>query len=166
MKEIWKSVIGYEGYYEVSSEGRVRSLKTGKFLKTRFSWNGYERVCLNKNNKSIAFLVHRLIAIAFIPNQESKRCVNHIDNNPINNNVVNLEWCTQKENIQHALKQGRMLGARGEKQTTSKLTSSQVLEIRDSPLLQKELSVLYGVTPGHISTIKSGKRWGHLRLQS
>nr|DAR89802.1 MAG TPA: homing endonuclease [Caudoviricetes sp.] len=114
--EIWKPIKGYEGKYEVSTHGRVRSLigSGGEsricvlkpFIAKTLSIN-YARVGLSKHQQNKTKFIHRLVAETFIPNPENKPFVNHIDNNPLNNSVSNLEWCTQKENIQHSLKQGR-----------------------------------------------------------
>lgn len=105
--EIWKDVIGYEGKYAVSNIGRIKSLdycRSGrsKILKQGIGTTGYYNVGLCINAKAITKKVHRLIAIAFIPNPENKGDVNHIDGNKLNNNVSNLEWNTRKENINHA----------------------------------------------------------------
>lgn len=105
MKEIWKPIEGYEGLYEVSNLGRVRSLPRattkGKVLKPRLTKFGYARVNLWRNGKSRLFLVHRLVAAAFISNPENKPQVNHIDENKANNCADNLEWCTNLENHNH-----------------------------------------------------------------
>lgn len=108
MKEIFRDVVGYEGKYKVSNLGNVLSLNfcgTNKprLLKAKQHHTGYMLVRLtNGKNK----LVHTLVAQAFIPNPENKRCVNHKDGNKRNNNVANLEWCTHKENVQHAIQTG------------------------------------------------------------
>ena len=96
MQEIWKDIKGYEGLYQVSNLGNVKSLKTNKNL---YSSNakGYRRVGLFKGKRK-GYSIHRLVAQAFIPNPENKPCVNHKDCNRANNNVNNLEWCTHKEN--------------------------------------------------------------------
>jgi len=114
MKEIWKPIKGYEGLYEVSNLGRVKSLpKNGNgfkeiILKSGNSTGGYKFVVVNKRKKkNFAIKVHRLVAFAFIPNPENKPCVNHIDSNPLNNRCENLEWCTHKENMKHAVEFGR-----------------------------------------------------------
>lgn len=108
---------GYEGTYKVSSSGIVKSLartvkgpgniglltKEDKNLRTRITPHGYEIVTLVKNGNRKTLYVHRLVAITFIPNPEGKPQVNHIDGNKQNNHLSNLEWCTAKENLNHAL---------------------------------------------------------------
>ena len=112
--EIWKDIEGYEGLYQVSTCGNVKSLPkvrrngTGtyiqkeKLLKPSNTSTGYKKVELCKDGKRKSFKVHRLVAQAFIPNPENKREVNHIDGNKHNNNVNNLEWVTSSENKLHA----------------------------------------------------------------
>ena len=110
MQEIWKDVKGYEGLYQVSNIGRIKSLprktnnqyNNGLIRKLVIRNNGYYFINLYKNNKSKLFTVHRLVAIAFLCNPNNLPCVNHIDGNKLNNNVNNLEWCTYHENEIHA----------------------------------------------------------------
>lgn len=91
-KEIWKNVVGYEGLYEISNLGRVKSnCNGGRILKWNVSNNGYATVELFKNKKSKRVLVHRLVASAFIDNPNNLPQVNHIDENKLNNHVDNLE---------------------------------------------------------------------------
>ena len=106
MKEMWKDIPGYEGKYQVSNTGEVKSLNYNgsgktKLLKQSTIKYGYKRVGLCKNNKQKYYLVHRLVAITFIPNPNDLLVVNHKDENPSNNNVNNLEWCTQKYNVNY-----------------------------------------------------------------
>lgn len=114
----WKPVKGYEGLYEVSSEGEIKSLeKTRKNSKGQYiqkekmlaqslTSTGYKKVELVRNGKKKSLKVHRLVAEAFIPKVEGKPYVNHKDGNQLNNSVDNLEWCTQAENVQHAYDMG------------------------------------------------------------
>lgn len=119
MEEIWKDIVGYEGLYMVSSFGNVKSLdrivghchgKTkpikGCILKPSIDAYGYKIIGLNKNNHHQTKTIHRLVAIAFIPNPENKPEVNHKDTNKLNCYESNLEWATSKENIIHACKHG------------------------------------------------------------
>ena len=94
-------VKGYEGLYVVTSEGSVIGLRSGKELKTT-NVRGYLRVKLYRNAQPKMYLVHRIVADAFIPNDDNKSQVNHKDGNKSNNNVENLEWVTQSENQVHA----------------------------------------------------------------
>ena len=112
MNEIWLPVKDYEGLYEVSNLGNVRSLKrkttSGKMLITSpdRKRNGYLKLTLSKNDVQKNVLVHRLVACAFIPNPKQLKEVNHKDGNKMNNCVDNLEWVTREENTSHAIKTG------------------------------------------------------------
>lgn len=106
MKEIWCDVYGYEGLYQVSNLGNVKSLLNNIYLKGHVSNCGYCDVQLYKDKKVRVFKVHRLVALHFIPNPGFKQQVNHIDGNKLNNNVTNLEWVTAKENTEHAIVNG------------------------------------------------------------
>lgn len=109
MMEIWKSVVGYEGLYEVSNMGRVKSLPRprcqGRILKPHIN-KGYEYVHLCKNGKPYYAKIHRIVADAFLDAVPNKIHVNHIDGNKLNNSVENLEWCTSSENLKHARENG------------------------------------------------------------
>ncbi len=122
--EIWKDIEGFEGRYQVSNLGRVKSLNYHHehriaILKNRLNRSGYYEVVLCKNNTMKSFKVHRLVAIAFIPNPHNLPCVNHKDENKLNNFVwvnddgtidlekSNLEWCTHKYNTNYGTCQER-----------------------------------------------------------
>ena len=111
MVEIWKDIKGYEGRYKISNTGKVYSCKSQKIL-SQHNWDKYYFVQLWKNNKPERKKIHRLVAEAFIPNPENKPEVNHIDQNPQNNNVNNLEWVTRNENINAYLKSEKYKQAR------------------------------------------------------
>lgn len=133
MQEIWKDIPGYEGKYQISNFGNVMSLHfkrsptNKKLLKqTPDGKYGYLKVMLRDNGNDKMCTVHRLVAEAFIPNPNNKPNVNHLDTNPKNNRVDNLEWCTQKENIQYGYDFGNiqptkpMQGKTGNKNPLSK----------------------------------------------
>jgi hypothetical protein len=116
--EIWKDIAGYEGLYQVSNLGRVKSQDRhitrrgapakikGRILRIKHGKDEYERVTLCKNSKPESVFVHRLVAQAFIDNPQSKKTVNHINGNKHDNRVENLEWNTYAENNSHAAKNG------------------------------------------------------------
>jgi len=113
-EEQWLWVVGYEGAYEVSTYGRVRSVDredsigrklTGMVMKQTINDDGYHQIVLSLEGKSRTFKVHRLVGIAFIPNPEGKPEINHIDEDKSNNYLYNLEWNTRQENVQHSIHQ-------------------------------------------------------------
>jgi len=105
----WRPVVGYEGIYEVSNTGLVRTV-AGKELKPYLHKQGYLRIKLTSGGTRKSFLIHRLVAEAFIPNEHELPTINHKDGDPSNNDVSNLEWCTQKENVAHAVETGAFAG--------------------------------------------------------
>ena len=105
MTEVWKDVKNYEGLYQISNLGNVKRISSGKRLKP-YNRKGYIRVALSKDDTTKHIDIHRLVAQAFIPNPENKPEVNHIDGDKSNNEVSNLEWCTRKENMNHAKNTG------------------------------------------------------------
>lgn len=98
--ELWKDVVGYEKYYQVSSFGNIKNKSTGKLLKPALKKNGYLHVSLGYKDTKTA-MVHRLVAEAFIPNPFNLPQVNHKDEEKTNNNVTNLEWCTAQHNVNY-----------------------------------------------------------------
>lgn len=110
MTREWKPVIGFEGLYEVSNLGEVRGMVrsgcTGEILRGFIDKGGYKVVTLYNHQKHKHMKVHRIVAMAFIENNEHKRTVNHIDGNKLNNRVENLEWATHSENHRHAYRTG------------------------------------------------------------
>lgn len=107
-KEIWKPILGYNGTYEASNKGRVKSFKykSPRILKQTINNNGYYACSLCQSGKVKRMMVHRIICESFIENAENKETVNHKDGDKLNNNINNLEWATRKENIHHAIKLG------------------------------------------------------------
>ena len=122
IKEIWKDKKDYEGHYQVSNCGRVKSIKFGKerILKLITDKCGYLKVNLYKNNIKKEYFVHRLVAEAFIPNTENLPEVNHKDENKLNNNAENLEWCDREYNCNFGTRNERVIA----KNTNGKLSKT------------------------------------------
>ena len=179
-KEIWKEIKGFENYYSVSSFGRVKSLDRyilqsngvrrkvkGRVLKSTISNSGYKNITLVKGSKYQLF-IHRLVADAFIINNENKSTVNHKDGNKLNNNYENLEWATYSENNIHAIHTGLrcMKYCTGENQYASKLSDKDVIKIRElykyTDLSQKEISNMFDVSRTNVNLIVNRKRWTHI----
>ena len=124
MEEIFKDIVGYENLYQISMSGKVKSLPRSwkihhwqdkseviitskeRFLKPNISKRGYYKVVLCKDGQSQLKNIHRLVAETFLENPNNLKVINHKDGNKLNNNIKNLEWCSQKENMQHAFKTG------------------------------------------------------------
>ena len=138
MTEVWERLIyhgeDYGDYYEVSSYGQIRNSKTKKIRKQNLLQTGYCFVngSLGSRENKITFKVHRAVAETFISNPNNLPEINHKDCSKLNNDVNNLEWCTGAENIKHAVDNGLMMGRRGEKSTSAKLTIKQVEYIRNN----------------------------------
>ncbi len=164
--EVFTDIPGYEGY-QVSNHGRVKNNKTGKILKPYLT-RGYLRVSLYNESGRKCKLVHRLVAEAFLPNPDNKSDVNHINGCKTDANICNLAWVSASENMSHAHSNGLRpkLNTQGEKNGFSRLTESQVRQIRvllaEGSSTQKTIGSQFNVSLSTIKDIKSGKRWGHL----
>lgn len=149
MMEVWKKVRGYDGRYEVSSLGRVRSYANGRWgnkedpivLKQRNTTNGYLSVYLRKSGgKAKDFRIHRLVAEAFVSNPDAKPDVNHIDGDKHNNCAENLEWVTKSENSIHAFANGLATPSDHQKEVVSKLRSKPVIMLDRNGCFQKRFA--------------------------
>ena len=114
--EVWKDVVGYENLYQVSNLGNVKRVGSFRgvnkkyintYLTPKDNGKGYLRIKLSKDGKGKMFMLHRLISIAFIDNPNNYNVVNHKDSNKLNNNIDNLEWCTQSYNVIHSVNNNR-----------------------------------------------------------
>lgn len=163
-KEIWKDVPGYEGHYQVSNLGSVRSLWFGKerVLRLLLNRGGYYYVGLQKGGARKANKVHRLVMIAFVG--ESDLDVNHKNGVKTDNRLENLEYCTRAENNQHAYDTGLRAGSKGEDHPNSKLTRACVERIKygHHGATQQAISEIHGITRQLVSQIRSGRIWKHI----
>ena len=157
--EIWKDIVDYEGFYQGSNYGRIKSFYKGKvrIIKPLLQKGGYLTVNLYKSGNQKMYRLHILIAKAFNPNPDNKPTVNHFDGNKFNNCIENLVWATCKENNEHAYKTG--LKKLGENNAQAKLTNEQVRWIRENCILgdkklgAKALAKSFGVTKAVILNI-------------
>lgn len=179
MEEIWKEIDGYDGFYEVSNKGNVRSwkIRNGKsnkkahvphILNSFKDKDGYRKCGLSKSGKTKQYRIARLVGIAFLDDTKEHLQINHIDGNKSNDSINNLEWVTAKENVNHSIEEGlrthkHMMGARNK---NSILCKSDVLDIRNAYRLNifthQEIANAYDVSRQHISAIINKKRWPHL----
>ena len=160
-----KDVCGYEGLYKVDENGNVFSVRNNKLLKRMMFPSGYEYVHLcNGKGKTKLFRVHRLVAETFIPNPNNLPEVNHKDGDKLNNNVKNLEWCTNLENMRHSVETG-LRNIKGENNPSAKLTVKDVINIRKEYIPKSKefgtvaLARKYGVTNVMIGKIIRNECW-------
>jgi hypothetical protein len=174
--EIWSPVPEYEGIYDVSNYGRVKSLcrvvKFGnrcprvvdeKILKRNNS-NGYLTISLARDGKKLTAMIHSLVAKAFINNPDSKPHVNHKDGIRWNNFYKNLEWVTCSENVLHSYNVLGNTAVCGSFNGSSKLNEcdiSRIISLYNNGLTQKEIGKMYNVSMSNISKIIRGETWSH-----
>lgn len=180
--EIWKDISGYLGVYQVSSFGNVRSLERyrkykntnylytipAKELKQKLTRTGYKTVHLRTNNESWPS-VHRLVALAFISNPSSKNTVNHKDGNKLNNNISNLEWATESEQMIHAIKNNLYKPPSllqyvecGTDHYNCKLKEENIKEIKELRLkgnTYKSISDIYNISISQVFRICKNQSW-------
>lgn len=174
----WKAVPGYEGLYIIDEYGKVLSLE--RKVRTKgdsfrvipehsLTWqpthDGYVFVKLTKGKIKKCIKVHRLVALAFIPNPFNKSQVNHKDGNKRNNNVSNLEWATGKENMEHAVINNLNNCGRGEKQGHSKATTAMVIKMREyakEGWTHQAIADNFNFSRSAVTSIINRKRWTHI----
>lgn len=157
--EIWKNIKGYEGLYQVSSDGRVKSLKWNKerILKPGIRKGGYLQVALCAGGKQKSLMVHRLVCEAFHDNPENKPEVNHINEIKTDNRACNLEWCTRIENMNHGTRNERS-GKAQSKSVGQYTRDGELIKIWPSTIEAKRQA---GFDCGHISRVANGERKTH-----
>ena len=162
--EIWKDIPNYEGRYQVSSLGRVKSFKFSKerVLKCAVNSTGYILTNLYEKANRKAYKVHRLVMIAFIG--ESDLDVNHKNGIKTDNRLENLEYCTRSENVQHAFNTGLSQSVKGERHGRAKLTRACAERIKygHKGMMQKDISEIYGISPNQVCSIRTGRTWKHI----
>jgi len=182
--EIWQAISGYEGLYEVSSFGRVKSLlryvNSGYnkkrllleiIMKPKLNKYGYLTICLWRNSMKKIVTIHRLVACTYLINDNNYPHINHIDGNKLNNHVDNLEFCTSLHNQRHAVSLGLRDNCTkyGEDCNFAKLKTEQVKYIRESynkkTMNQKTLANKFNVSISTISMILSNKIWNGKRSE-
>lgn len=146
MEEFWKDIPNYEGYYQASTLGRIRSMdhyamhsrgnttvhRKGRIMKTSSNPDGYLSVLLSKEGKSTTYRVHRLVAMTFIPNPNNLPIINHKDLDKTNNVITNLEWVTQQENCLHAILNGHSPEYKQKRKIYCTNTNTVYATIRDA----------------------------------
>lgn len=164
--EVWKDVKGYEGHYQVSNLGRVKSLKNNRelIMTNVNSTFGYLRVKLSKDGKMKGFPVHRLVGLNFLDLINGKNEINHIDGDKKNNCLTNLEWCNRSENMRHADKTGLRVMLKGKRNPKAKLTDEQIRLIRyeRKGIQQKDIAKEFNIKQQTISKIINYKLWSHI----
>lgn len=150
--EIYKDIIGFEGLYKISNLGNVFGIKRNKVLKNRINKTGYYQIKLTKNSKRKSFLIHRLIAIHFIPTDDFSLEVNHINADRKDFRIENLEWVTRNQNQKHSCVIGNNF---------RKLNKEKVEKIRLDNRKYKFISEEYGVSTSVICNIKKNKIHKH-----
>lgn len=161
MNEIWRSVIGWEGLYEVSDQGRVRSLRRDtRTMSPGRKGSGYLYVNLARGGARRTRHVHRLVLEAFVGPCPAGCETRHLDGDPANNRLENLAWGTSAENKQDQRRHGTVV--QGEARSCAKLTEEQVYEIRATVGRTKELAERFGVDRRTVRDARRGATWKHL----
>ena len=154
--ETWKAISGYEGLYQVSNLGRVKSFKHGKekILKPQKTRCGYLRVCLCKDCHTKRLLVHRLVADAFVPNPQGLETVNHKDEVKNNNTASNLEWMSKKDNLNYGTRNKRVGESLSKQVQMFDKSTGELLATFPST---REAERVTGINNGNISKCCNGK---------
>ena len=179
MAEEWKDIQGYEGKYQVSTLGRVKSLAriiykghyqafySEKIMIAYLEKNGYLSTRLyDGNNKNKKILIHRIVAQAFLSNPEKKAQVNHKNGDKTNNRIENLEWATCKENINHAIQIG-IINNKGENNAKAKLTDKDASEVKrlylKENMKQRDIAKIFNISQTTVWSVVHGRVYSYLK---
>lgn len=165
MEEIWKTIKDYESLYEVSNLGRVRSKKTNKIMAMYKQNKGYYCLSLSYKSKTYHPTIHRLVAEHFLPKIEGMNQVNHIDGDKSNNTVANLEWCNQRLNYNHGMK--NFLYSHNENHYFAKLTNEQVKcipEFYRLGFIRATIAKILNIESSSLEAIENGISYRELNL--
>ena len=185
--EFWKDIPDYEGLYQVSNYGRIKSLDRNidvmsgnqfanninvfelkvseKILNQNILNKGYSRITLSKSGIRRTFLVHRLVAILFIPKRDDQKFIIHIDHTKVNNNVLNLQWANQDEKNSHHQEYYKKSGPRWSKISETKVRI--IKRMLNDPTKKTRIKMIarqFGVSEMQIYRIKSGENWGYVKI--
>jgi hypothetical protein len=178
--EVWRDVVGYEGIYEVSNIGRIKTVKRvvtrtngwdftvkERILKPATDVYGYKRVSLSNMDKGKTHKVHRVVAQAFLKSIDGKNEVNHINGIKDDNRAENLEWCNRSENVEHAFKNGLSIPRRGSKVHTAKIDEWMALTIKTllgAGYGPAKVSRMCDVSRNICKDINRGRTWNHIKI--
>lgn len=155
--EIWEPIKGYEGHYEISSLGRVASIKKGdRSIRKPSNTSGYSQIALSIDGEVRYKLIHRIVAETFVDNPKQLLEVNHIDENKLNNRATNLEWCTSKYNSNHGTRTSRIRKALSKPVVAVDSTGMVIYKFASTVEAGKK-----GFDPCHISSCCRGLRKSH-----
>ncbi len=166
--EVWQNIAGFEGLYQISNFGRVKSLsRKGRpkeiFLKQTKDKHGYLMVCLCKNSIPYTKRIHSLVANHLVPNPNDSPVVNHLNGIKTDNKVENLEWVTAAQNQQHSFRMGLQKMGKGSENPNAILTLEQVKEIRrlyvPTKYSQRRLAKEFNVSRSCIDDIVTNRNW-------
>lgn len=177
MTEIWKDIKGFEGLYQVSNTGKVKSLE--RYVPARNNGlrvvrerilgkntkDDYVKIILCDGDRKRVDSVHRIVAEFFIPNPKNLPMINHKNGVKHDNRVENLEWCTQSDNVLHANRIGLCDTAKGERNIHSKLQEEDVLlivKLLERGLLEHSIATLFKIKQSTVNSIKLNKTWKHV----